>query len=238
MNFLVKETAVKNHIKSGHFVVLFSLVIFFLGPVLQAQEHRHNQQRKEHLIRKDERERQRWHWQLPEQVMNAMDIKTGMFIGDIGAGDGYFTFRMAKRVGPEGKIYANEVDSGALQTLEERCTEKETDNVIVVRGEKKNPNFPDGRLDLILLVNVFHFLEDPVEYFVDLKKDLKPAGRLVIVQWDAEKMRPEAPGWDPEDAAKYEKKLVLEAARRAGYSLFKEEFFLPVQSLHIFISQK
>ena len=161
-----------------------------------------------------------------------------MYVGDVGAGDGYFTIRMAKRIGPSGRVYANDIDAKALETLKSRCKEEKLKNVRTILGLANDPQLPKGQLDIVLLVNTFHFLENKALFLEKIKQSLKPEGIFVVIQWDKEKMLPELPGWSIEDSEKYRKELVPDAAVQAGYELVKEEDFLPTQSLHVFRSKK
>ena len=216
-------------------LLLLAAFVFAQGKtVLLGQEHQHDKSREEYLIRKHERDRQRWHWQLPETVLNCIQVKEGMSVGDVGAGDGYFSIRMAKRVGSSGVVYANDIDAQALEELRSKCEKENLKNVRTILGSADDPKLPGRRLDIILLINTFHYLENPVLFFEKIKHSLKPDGIFVVIQWDRVKMLPELHGWPNEDSSKYRKDLVPSTALKAGFELVKEENFLPVQSLHIF----
>jgi len=193
-------------------------------------EHQHEREHSSYL----ECERQRYMWQQPQRVMNAIGVKPGMVIGDLGAGEGYFTLRLAERVGEGGRVYANEIDREYLALIKVRCEEAGLGNVTTVLGTEEAPGFPPGELDMILMVNVYHFLEDPITYLQHTKKGLKPGGELIIIQWETEKMALEHPDMSPSERQKYAKKPLLDNVKAAGYELVREETFLSQQNIYIF----
>ena len=90
-------------------------------------------------------------WQQPERIIDSLEIKPGMAIGEAGAGDGYFTFHLAKRVGDTGKIFANDIDRGALDDLEKRAERETVTNIMTLLGEVDDPLFPEGQMDMIIM---------------------------------------------------------------------------------------
>ena len=110
-------------------------------------------------------------WQQPEKVLDALGVKPGMTIGEVGAGNGYFTFKMAQRVGPTGLIYANDIDQAALRSIEAGAKRRKIEQIVTIRGEVDNPLFPPGAMDLAIMVYVFHDLANPV----GLLKNLLPS---------------------------------------------------------------
>lgn len=164
-------------------------------------------------------------WQMPERVMDALGVQPGMMVGDVGAGRGYLTLKLAKRVGETGHVYANDIKESVLETLMERCEEEGLTNVTTVLGEEADPKLPSGQLDLVILMIVYHELSDPVPLFQAIKPSLKADGRLVIIDFDKEKI-----DWHYAQ----DSKLVIETAKKAGYELVGREDFLPHQFLLIF----
>lgn len=120
--------------------------------------------------------------QPPAQVMDAIGLERAMTVAEVGAGGGRYTVWLADRVGPEGRVLANDVDPDALARLEARCERLGLDNVELVRGEVADPRFPPGVADLAFMVNVYHHLERPVELLRALRPVLRPGGRLAIVE--------------------------------------------------------
>ena len=165
-------------------------------------------------------------WQQPEKVLDAIGVKPGMTIGEVGAGNGYFTFKMARRVGPAGLIYANDIDQAALRSLEAGAKRRKIEHIVAVRGEVDNPLFPPGAMDLAIMVYVFHDLAKPVELLQNLLPSLKPNAPLVILERDPEKM-PSAKGHF------YDKDKLLKLTSEAGFELVRVETFLPRDNIYI-----
>jgi ubiquinone/menaquinone biosynthesis C-methylase UbiE len=120
----------------------------------------------------------------PEKVMEATGVKPGMVIGEIGAGQGYFTFWLAKGVGEKGKVYANDIDSSALAAIERRRENEKVANVETILGTVDEPLLPAGALDMVFIVNAFHDLARPVELLANLLPALKPGATVVIMDRD------------------------------------------------------
>ena len=123
----------------------------------------------------------------PERVMDAVGLHPGMVVGEVGAGHGYFTFWLARRVGPAGKVYANDISRSALSAIERRCQREGIAHIETILGEVEDPLFPDGALDMVFIVNAFHDLEKPVELLNNLLPSLKPGATVVIMDRDPEK---------------------------------------------------
>jgi len=121
-------------------------------------------------------------WQRPADVIGTLAIEPGARVADIGAGEGYFVPFLADAVGAEGRVYAVDVEAELTDALAERFAGDA--NVTVVLGEYEDPLLPDGALDLVLLVNTYHHIQDRVAYFARLRGDLAPGGRLAIVEPD------------------------------------------------------
>lgn len=124
----------------------------------------------------------------PERVMDAVGLQPGMVVGEVGAGHGYFTFWLARRVGPEGKIYANDISRSALAAIQKRCREQGITHIETLLGEVEDPLFPDAALDMVFIVNAFHDLEKPVELLNNLLPSLKADATVVIMDRDSEKV--------------------------------------------------
>jgi arsenite methyltransferase len=127
-------------------------------------------------------------WQQPEKIMDSLGIGPGMIIGEAGAGSGYFTFHLSKRVGRDGKIYANDIDKKALQRIDDRCKEDSVRNVTTVMGKVDDPLFPNGELDGVVIMMAFHDFEKPVEWMKNVMPTLKPGAFLAIIDPDPEKV--------------------------------------------------
>jgi SAM-dependent methyltransferase len=173
------------------------------------QEHSHEQNQ--------QKDRDRWLWQQPEMVMDVLGVKEGMVIADIGAGEGYFTFRLARRIGQNGLVYANEINK----------------EITTILGEPDDPLLPEKKIDIALLVNLIHLVDQPVVFLKNIKPCLKPEGTLVLVQWDAEKLLTESPGGSLEDVKEFLKEDLLKKIQTAGYEVIRTETFLSMQNIYI-----
>jgi len=100
--------------------------------------------------------------QPPDKVMDAIGVKGGMVVGEVGAGRGRYAVHMARRVGPSGKVYANDIDRNALRYLEHRCERDDIPNIITVLGDVTDPKLPEGELDLVYIINTYHHLDDKI----------------------------------------------------------------------------
>ena len=165
-------------------------------------------------------------WQQPETIMDTVGVKPGMVIGEAGAGEGYFTFKLARRVGPTGKIYANDILKKALDEINKHCRHEGIKNVETILGKIDNPMFPIGQLDMVIMVYVFHELDKPVEFFQNIKPSLKPHASVVIIDRD-----PERYGWDKSHFMK--KADVLEYIKQAGYEILHVYTFLTRDNIYV-----
>ena len=116
-------------------------------------------------------------WQQPERVIEVLAIKPGDRVADLGAGGGYFTFRLAAAVGRQGRVYAVDVDAGMLSYLDDRIEREERRNVTTVRAAYEDPKLPEP-VDLIFTSNTYHHLEERAAYFRRAQSYLKPGGAI------------------------------------------------------------
>ena len=165
-------------------------------------------------------------WQKPEQVLDALTLDRKALVADIGAGTGYFSVRLAKRV-PEGKVFAIDIEPDMLRYLSERARREHLNNIIPVVANQESSNIPEP-VDVILIVDTYHHIDDRLAYFIRLKKSLRPQGRLAIVDFKLDS--PEGP--PPEHRISAEK--VTEELKAAGYSLIAAHSFLPRQYFLLF----
>ena len=122
----------------------------------------------------------------PTRALEIMKVSAGMTVADIGAGSGYFTERLARLVGPEGRVYASDIQKGMLALIEQRIVRQRLTNVTLILGEPANPRLPETALDLALMVDVYHELSDPQTVLAHIRRALKPAGRLVLIEYKGE----------------------------------------------------
>ena len=167
--------------------------------------------------------------QPPAIVFNAIGVRSGMTIGEIGAGRGRYTVHLASKVGQTGKVYANDIDESSLAYLRGRCRRLNLTNVETIVGEVDNPLFTSNSLDMAIMVLVYHMIEKPDNLLINIKKSLKPGSKLVIVDPRDEEI-------DREfgiDRSKSDSKIptiterIQKSADVAGYRLVKIDTILP-----------
>jgi ubiquinone/menaquinone biosynthesis C-methylase UbiE len=122
----------------------------------------------------------------PAKLMEALDVKPGQSVADIGAGTGYHSFRLSDKVGPKGKVYAVEIQQEMLDIIAKRMKERGVKNIELVLGKEDDPTLPADTLDMILMVDVYHEFSYPWEMTTAMVKALKPGGRLVFVEFRLE----------------------------------------------------
>lgn len=122
----------------------------------------------------------------PDQALDALHIAKGSTVADIGAGVGYMSWRIAKRVGPGGKVYANDIQQAMLDLLVKNMQARHITNVQPVLGEPDNPKLPVGQIDLVLMVDVYHEFTHPQAMLRHVRESLKPDGRVVLIEYRAE----------------------------------------------------
>jgi SAM-dependent methyltransferase len=122
----------------------------------------------------------------PAKLIDLLKLKEGMVVADVGAGSGYHSFRMSAKVGDKGKVLAVDIQPEMLDALRKRAKEKKITNVETVQGTEDDPKLPEGKVDLILLVDVYHEFSKPYEMTQAMVKALRPGGRLVFVEFRLE----------------------------------------------------
>lgn len=139
-----------------------------------------------------------------DKVMDLAGIARGMTVADIGAGEGYYTVRLAQRVGADGRVLAQDVIPSVRDTLAERVTRERLDNVSVKLGAPADPKLPADSFDRILLIHMYHEIESPYEFLWRLRPALRAGGRVVVVDAD----RPTSRHGTPPDLLDCEMKAV------------------------------
>ncbi len=135
-----------------------------------------------------------------DAAVEALELKPGMMVADVGAGTGHMSIKMARKVGPTGKVYANDIQPGMLQLLKKNAAQAKVTNIEPVLGTVAGTNLPKGQMDLVLLVDVYHELSEPEKMLRDLRDTLKPDGRLVLIEYRGE---------DPEVPIRNEHKMTV-----------------------------
>jgi ubiquinone/menaquinone biosynthesis C-methylase UbiE len=122
----------------------------------------------------------------PDDALAALDLKPGMLVGDIGAGTGYYSIRIAKRIQPGGVVYANDIQAGMLQRLRAHAAAEQVSNVRTILGTESDPMLPPEKLDLVVLIDVYHEFSRPQRMLQGIRSGLKPGGRLVLFEYRKE----------------------------------------------------
>jgi ubiquinone/menaquinone biosynthesis C-methylase UbiE len=122
----------------------------------------------------------------PDLALRLLRIRRGATVADVGAGSGYFTVRLAKIVGPMGKVYASDIQAGMLTLLQQNAARAKVDNVIPVLGTFDDPRLPADSLDLVIMVDVYHEFSEPQKMLQRIREALKADGRLVLLEYRAE----------------------------------------------------
>ena len=123
-------------------------------------------------------------WQQPERVVAALAIRPGARVADLGSGSGYFTLHLARAVGPQGRVFAVDIDEEMNAYLRERLARAGIANVEVIQGRPDDPELPDGAIDLVLVVDTYHHIGDRPAYFRRLRRDLAQGGRVAVIDFD------------------------------------------------------
>jgi arsenite methyltransferase len=209
-------------------LVLLSLGLLWDGPAAVAREgHQHERVPNvmEYLHRLDDPERDEY--QKPTQVVDALGLKPGMHVADLGAGSGYFTRRFVEAVGETGKVYVVDIEPEALKHVERRLGQLHRPfEAVFILATQENPKIPSQSVDLIFICNTYHHLENRTEYARNLKSSLRPGGRIAIIDFYHDDRSGEL-GFPKRHLVA--KENVLEELREAGYRLVKEHTFLPKQ---------
>jgi ubiquinone/menaquinone biosynthesis C-methylase UbiE len=124
--------------------------------------------------------------EAPSKALDALDLKPGMVVADIGAGSGYYSSRIAKRVGPTGRVYATDIQPGMIALLDRRIASEGLTNVTTLLGAMDDPRLPPRAIDLAIMVDVYHELQEPQLFLQRLKEAFKPGGRLVLLEFRKE----------------------------------------------------
>ena len=169
---------------------------------------------------------QRDAWQKPHEVIQALAPKPDAVIADIGAGTGYFAARFAHMV-PKGRVYGVDTEPAMVKYLAERAQREGLHNVIATKGEPGDPRIPE-KADLIIMVDVFHHVDDRERYFARLRDSLRPGGSVAIIDFRLDSAR------GPPRSARVAPEQVKGELGRAGYVLASEHAFLPDQYFLVF----
>ena len=167
-------------------------------------------------------------WQQPDKVIATLNLHPGEVVADLGSGGGYFTFKLARAVAPSGKVYAVDVDKDMIELIAKRLKEESGNNVETILATATDPLLPQTGVDLIFTVNTYHHIADRLAYFANVRKYLRPGGRIAIIDLDRRAWLEGLLGhYTPSETIKRE-------MEQAGYALQQQLDFLDRQSFLIF----
>ena len=165
----------------------------------------------------------------PDRAIDVLKIEKGATVADVGAGSGYMTVKLSKKVGPQGKVYATDIQQGMIDLLNKRLTKSKITNVTTVLGTQDDPRLPPDALDLVIMVDVYHELSQPQIMLGKIRASLKSGGRLVLLEYRKED--PDVPIRPEHKMSVADAKLEVEAE---GFKLTKTNEDLPRQHILIF----
>lgn len=166
-------------------------------------------------------------WQKPHEVIQALKLKPDAIIADIGSGTGYFSARFSHMV-PQGRVYGLDTEPDMVKYLAERAKREGLKNITAVQARPGDPRLPE-KADVVILVDVYHHVENREQYFRQLQQSLKPGGRLAVIDFKMDSAE------GPPKAARIAPEQVKAELQRAGYRLTEEHGFLPNQYFLIFL---
>ena len=164
--------------------------------------------------------------EAPSKAIDLLELKPGMAVADIGAGSGYYSSRIAKRVGPAGHVYATDIQQGMIDILERRIKAEGLTNMTTILGGADDPKLPPNSIDLAIMVDVYHELQQPQVFLQRLKAAFKPNGRLVLLEF-----RKEDPNIPILEVHKMSVAEVDQEMKAEGYAIDKVVEGLPWQHL-------
>lgn len=168
-------------------------------------------------------------WQQPDRVIRSLNMQPGDAVADLGSGSGYFTSRLAKAVGPTGRVYAVDIDAEMNRALQGRLKSEGIQNVEVINAKPDDPMLPANAVDLIFTSNTYHHIDNRVTYFANLRRYLRPKGRIAIIDFDRRSWL--AGLWRHYTPAEFIKREL----EQAGYRLQNDFDYLDRQSFLIFV---
>jgi ubiquinone/menaquinone biosynthesis C-methylase UbiE len=174
-------------------------------------------------------------WNRPDLIMDLLKVFDGAAVADLGAGGGWFTIRLSRRVGPNGRVYAQDVQRQMLEAIQRRVRRENLTNVQPLLGTTTDPRLPSGQLDAALIVDAFHEMHDPahpnatITLLANIARGLKPQGRLGIVEF-----LPGGGGPGPDPAERVEPEVVIQMATEAGLVLVERELIEPFMYMVVF----
>ncbi|OQW67569.1 MAG: hypothetical protein BVN29_01455 [Nitrospira sp. ST-bin5] len=216
-------------------VPLAALCIILAGSALAEDQHQHRRPDdiKQYLEHLDSTERDRY--QKPSEVIDALRLKPGMAVADLGSGSGYFTRRFIEAVTETGMVYAVDVEPEMLAYAKESVIHMHTAYTAeFILAQPDNPKLPFASVDLLFVCNTIHHLEDRSKYFRDLKSSLKPGARIAIIDFYPDERSGDL-GFPKHHLVSRD--TIVQEIATAGYQLVREHSFLPKQYFLEFVAK-
>ena len=214
--------------------VFFGLLLF--PATISAQDAVNPDQQQMHRLHSDPKsyigaleDPKRDAYQKPHEVMRALGLKAGEVIADIGAGSGYFTFRLTHHVGDRGKVYAVDVSPDMIRHINRRIRELKATNVVSILADPDDPLLPDASVDRFFFSDSWHHIDNQTKYLSLMKKMLKPGGEIVMIDFHKKDL-PVGPPMQ----MKIAREDLIKQMESNGFRLTKEHTFLPYQYFLVF----
>ncbi len=169
-------------------------------------------------------------WQDIDKIMYNMRIRSGDVVADIGAGSGYFTIPLARKVGNEGLVFAEDIQKGMIDYISQKVSKLKMKNIRTILGKVEDPMVPNNSLNFAFIANTYHELEKPLLLLKNVRKDLRPHGKLVIIDWDPKKDAP----FGPPKEIKIPEETVIKEAEKTGFYFIEKHDFMPYHYFLIF----
>jgi len=167
-------------------------------------------------------------WQQPDRVVRELALRQGDRVADLGAGGGYFTFRLAAAVGPTGRVYAVDVERGMVEYVAAAAARQGIAQVEAILAAHDSPRLPDNAVDLIFTCDTYHHLDDRAAYFKRAIRHLRPGGRIAVIDYSGN-------GWFAKLFGHFTpREVVVQEMQSAGYRLERSHDFIDRQSFLIF----
>jgi len=209
-----------------------NMLMVLLGLLLGAQQHHtihHSFENVDQWVKEFE-DPKRDGWQKPEEVVEHMKLAPGDDVADIGAGTGYFARRFAEAVGAEGTVYAVDLEPNMLRYMAKRAVEEGQTNLVPVLATAQSPMLAPRSVDVVFICDTIHHIEDRDRYYETLERDLRPGGRLVIVDFYKDRDIPQG----PPRAMRISRDALRQELEKSGFRFLEAGEFLPYQYFLVF----
>ncbi|HTY62824.1 MAG TPA: methyltransferase domain-containing protein [Acidobacteriota bacterium] len=216
--------------------VRIALIILILSQSILAAQNKKLTMEEMHQLHQDSKayiayleDPQRDAYQKPDEVITALGLREGETVADVGAGSGYFTFRLASRVGEKGRVYAVDTSPDMILHMNERIRDMKLRNVVTVLSAPDDPLLIDGSIDRFFICDTWHHIQNQARYLGLMKRMLKPGGQVIMIDFHKKELPIGAPM-----EMKIAREDLVRQMESNGFKLAKEHTFLPYQYFLIF----